>query len=106
MLIKQDEKQKEISIQIDQERMKLQSMAEHLAQLSHQMKIKAKNTDEKLAQIERMNACIEQTKAMISSERHTLQNDHAVVMSSIEEISVMKMDVVRQRVEYLKEKFP
>ena len=105
ILKRQEEKQRQCSIKIDEERMRLQSMAEHLSQLSHQMKIKAKNTDEKLDQIKKMNASIEQYKNIISDERRALQDDHAVVMTSVEEIKVMKMDVVRQRVEYLKEKF-
>ena len=103
-LNKRSERQEFMSIQIDQERLKLQSMAENLAQLSHQMKIKAKTTDERLAQIERMNNSIEYAKAMMVDERCTLQNDRALFMTSVEEINVMKMDVVRQRVQYLKEK--
>lgn len=104
-LNKRSEQQESMSIRIDNERLKLQSMAENLAQLSHQMKIKSKSTDERLAQIERLNNSIEQNKAMMVDERCTLQNDRALVMTSVQEINVMKMDVVRQRVQYLKEKF-
>jgi hypothetical protein len=102
---KQSEVHRLTSLKIDEERIKLQTMAEHLSRLSHDMVIKSQVADEKLARVERVNSSLEHTKAMIINEKSNLQNDRYAVMSSVEEINVMKMDIVRQRVEYLKDKF-
>lgn len=105
IISKQFEENELSSQKIDQERIKLQSMAEHLSQLSHELMMKSNHVDEKIARIEKMNSNIEQTRVMIMNEKITLHNDRFSVMSSVEEINVMKMDIARQRVEYLKEKF-
>lgn len=105
ILSKQSEDQLFTSRKIESERLKLQSMAEHLSQLSHELMMKSQSVDEKLARVEKMNSNIDNAKAMIMNEQVTLQHDRYSVMSCVEEINVMKMDVVRQRVQYLKEKF-
>lgn len=94
-----------ISQQINQERMKLQRMAENLSQLSHELVIKSRYVDEKIARAESLNSNIEQSKSMIVSERTSLQYERTGFVASIEEMNVMKMDIARQRVEYLKQKF-
>ena len=104
-IVQEKERHEAMAMKLDDERMKLQTMAEHLSHLSHDIMIQAQLSDEKLARVERVNSCIDQTKEMIINEQTNLQHDRFVVMSSVEEINVMKMDIVRQRVEYLKEKF-
>ena len=104
ILTKQSEDQNSMAIKLHQERTKLQNMAENLSHLSHELIIKSQNVDENLTRIEKVNSNIENTKSMIVSERVTLQHNQSNFISCIEEMNVMKMDIVRQRVQYLKEK--
>ena len=104
-LSKQNEVYQSMKEAIDEERIKLQTMAEKLSQLSHDLMIKAQIADEKLARIDRVNSCMEHTKTMILNEQTNLKNDRYSIISNVEEINLMKMDIARQRVEYLKEKF-
>ncbi len=104
-IVQESEHHKSMTAKLDEERMKLQAMAEHLSHLSYDIMIQAQLSDERLARAEKVNSCIDHTKEMIMNEQINLQHERFAVMSSVEDINVMKMDIVRQRVEYLKEKF-
>lgn len=97
--------QKQTLNKIEKDRLTLQTMAENLSQLSHELIVKSKYVDDKLHKIEKVNNHIESTKALIMNEQVNLQHDRYSIMSCVDEMNVMKMDIVRQRVQYLKEKF-
>lgn len=97
--------QKQTLNKIEKDRLTLQTMAENLSQLSHELIVKSKYVDDKLHKIEKVNNHIESTKALIMNEQVNLQHDRYSITSCVDEMNVMKMDIVRQRVQYLKEKF-